>query len=347
MPTSLAPATGPEGPIKVARARRRALIAIALLALLCVVWSGIWYFAAGRTEDSIAEAISREEQNGRSFTCGSRRIFGFPFRMEVRCEDAKLAMASQGGQVTMTLPRLTGVAQVYDPTHIILIADGPLSVAAPGKPAMELSWKTLLASIMPASNGFAQRDLVVEAPVLNLRDGQTMTTSSADRLELHARRDPARAPADDAVEIAASLSHLSSPLADAIAGSADKLDAELDLSVSQANAALQHGPEGSPPPGERWRLAGGTVHIVKAGIVKGKLKAAVDGDMGIDEVHRATGRLDTSLEGADALLPRLGIPSAALGLLRLGGGSLRLPITLTNGKVAVGPIVVARLVPLY
>ena len=82
-------------------------------------------------------------------------------------------------------------------------------------------------------------------------------------------------------------------------------------------------------------------------VTKGSLKAGASGDLQLDELHRVLGRLDTSVEGAEALLPRLGLPPTALAFLKLSGGKLRLPITLSNGRMAVGPVSVARLIPLY
>jgi len=347
MSTSIATPTPAASRPPVRRTRRRALIAVTLLAALCAAWSGFWYFVASRTDAAITEAMVREAAAGRTFTCGQRRIFGFPFRIAVRCDELKLVIARPEGAATLTLPRLTGIAQAYDPGHIIIEAQGPLAIDAPGRPGVELGWRSLLASVVPGSSGFPQKDLVVEAPVLHVRDGQNMITANADRLEAHARRDPRRPAQDDAVEVVASLSRLTSPVLDGATGETAPADLSLDASVSQVAALQPPEQETTLPPLERWRLTGGAVKLARASLAKGALKAGFAGDLALDEQHRGTGRLDASIDGADALLPKLGLPPAAAGFLKLNGGSLRLPVSLTNGRLAVGPFAFGRLLPLY
>ncbi|MFI5012134.1 MAG: DUF2125 domain-containing protein [Hyphomicrobiales bacterium] len=321
------------------------LILLFLVVLIGAVWSGLWYFAANWAEAAIAEAMAREAQAGRMISCASREISGFPFRMLVRCDQAKLAVTRPEGVVTIALPRLRGVAQISDPRHVLIEAQSPLSIEVPGKPSIEIEWRSLAASLVPPIGGIGQGEVTVEAPILHLREGQSMISSSADRLELQARRDPQNQ--DDAVAVTATLSRLVSPLLDALSGDADPADIAVEASIS-AVAALQPQAREQPAPLlERWRLAGGVLHLTRLTAIKGPLKAGLAGDLALDELHRATGRIDASLEGGEALLPRLGLPAAAGGLLRLGSGRLRLPIALTNGRVSVGPFSVARLLPLY
>jgi hypothetical protein len=329
------------------RGRRLLLRLIVVLALLAVAWAGLWYVLADRTQAAIDDAIAREAKAGHDLTCASRQLSGFPFKILVRCDQAKLELAAPDGKAVIALPSLTGHAEISDPLHLVVEAQGPLSIEAPGRPSAEVTWKSLKASLALGIGSFPQRDLVIAAPVLRMRDGQNMIASNADRLEFHAHRDPIRPAEDDAVEVTARLARLVSPFANALTGEDAPADAEIALSISQASALLPHEQEQPQPALERWRQAGGSLHLAKLTAAKATLKAGFSGDLRLDDQHRAAGEIETSLEGAQALLPRLGLPPAAASFLKLNGGSLRLPVALANGRVGVGPFAVARLPSLY
>jgi hypothetical protein len=347
MPTRIAPSLLPRDRHGVRRARRAAIVTLTLLLLFCAAWSGLWYFIAGQVEDGINAAIAREAAAGRKLSCGSREIFGFPFRVAMRCEGPKLEIERPAGKVTLAASRLTGVAQAYDLGHVIVEAEGPLAVAAPGLADTELDWRSLVVSFVSKSGLLDHGDMVVEAPNLRVRDGQNMIASNAERLELHSRRDPKRPPQDDAVELSGKLVRLVSPVLDAVTGEASPADMDAEASISQAAALLPLKVDAAPFPLERWRLAGGDLRVMAASFVKAGLKMSFSGELALDELHRVSGHVDASVEGAEALLPRLGLPSAAVSFLKLNGGRLRLPLTMSNGRMAVGPISIARMIPLY
>jgi hypothetical protein len=335
------------------RVRRTAFFGLALLAILCAAWAGFWHLAANWTEEAITEAMAREARAGRSLSCASREISGFPFSIEMRCENPRLEVERPAGKVVLAGLRVTGVTGVHDFGHVVLAAQGPVSIEAPNISGAEAQWGSLTASLVLGARGFDHVDVAVETPSFRLRDGQNMIASTAERLELHARRDPLRPEPEDAVEVTGKLSHLASPVLDALSGEASPAEAEIEASVSRASAAFQPGSEEPPPPAlERWRMAGGAMHIARADIRKGPVRIGLAGDLSLDEAHRLTGHIDAALEGADALAQRLQIPKIGINLARMSGGKLRLPAELANGRVtaALGPVGVTlpvRLMPLY
>src|SRR5689334_14712927 len=74
------------------QSRRRTGIryAILLFVVLAVIagWSAFWKLASGRAETAIDGWRAREAKAGRIYTCGSQTIGGFPFRIEVNCDNA-------------------------------------------------------------------------------------------------------------------------------------------------------------------------------------------------------------------------------------------------------------------
>ncbi|MBV9569235.1 MAG: DUF2125 domain-containing protein [Hyphomicrobiales bacterium] len=347
MPTSIPSVPASRDRKKLHRARRTALLALGLLLLACAAGAGVSYVVAGRVEAAIDAGLAREAQNGRKLSCATREFFGFPFRVAMRCDAPRLEIERPSGKLVLSAARLTGVAQIYDLNHVIIEAEGPLSLDAPGISDTEADWHSLLVGLVAQGGALDHADMAVEGPSFRLRDGQNMLTSHAERFEMHARRDPGRAPGDDAVELSSRLERLASPLLDGILGEATPADADIDVSISKIAALQPQSASVSSAPLDHWRLAGGTMRVAAANLTKGSLKAAAAGELQLDELHRVSGRLDTSLEGAEAVVTRLGLPSAALAFLKLNGGKLRLPVTMTNGRMAVGPVSVARLIPLY
>jgi hypothetical protein len=57
-----------------------------ILGTLAAIWSGIWYYAASKTETVIIDTLIKEASQGREWACPNRRVSGFPFRIEVTCD---------------------------------------------------------------------------------------------------------------------------------------------------------------------------------------------------------------------------------------------------------------------
>ena len=70
-----------------------------------------------------------------SIPAARRRIGGFPFRIEVRCDRRRRAVPQQRSRRSSSRPAdILVAAQVYQPTLLISEFTGPLTIAEPGKP---------------------------------------------------------------------------------------------------------------------------------------------------------------------------------------------------------------------
>jgi hypothetical protein len=61
-----------------------------LLVLIAAGWSGFWFYVQGRVTQTLDNALAREVQAGRTWTCADRSVGGYPFRIEVRCSSLML-----------------------------------------------------------------------------------------------------------------------------------------------------------------------------------------------------------------------------------------------------------------
>ena len=79
--------------------RRRSLwrlfIMPALLVVAAAAWSAFWFYAASEVGVRADAWAAQEAKSGRVYACGKREVAGFPFRFEVRCDDASVALVSQ------------------------------------------------------------------------------------------------------------------------------------------------------------------------------------------------------------------------------------------------------------
>src|SRR5262245_56143523 len=102
-------------------ARWRIFVAPVMLLVVATAWSAFWFYAASRVDVAADAWRAQEAKSGRLYDCGKRSVAGFPFRLEVRCDDASVALISQtAGQpanatpITARLGQILVIAQVYD-----------------------------------------------------------------------------------------------------------------------------------------------------------------------------------------------------------------------------------------
>src|SRR3981081_1634055 len=104
--------------------RRRSLwrffIMPVLLLVAALAWSAFWFYAASQVDETADAWRAREARSGRVYECAKRSLAGFPFRFEVSCNGASVALVSQAAgasqpPITAKLGEILVVAQVYDP----------------------------------------------------------------------------------------------------------------------------------------------------------------------------------------------------------------------------------------
>ena len=66
-----------------------------LLVVLAIGWSGFWFYASSQVGAQFERWRTREAQSGRVYDCGKLSVGGYPFRFEVRCENASIDFISQ------------------------------------------------------------------------------------------------------------------------------------------------------------------------------------------------------------------------------------------------------------
>src|SRR5262245_64685143 len=170
----------------------RLFIAPALLLIAAAAWSGFWFFAASQVGVQADAWRAQEAKSGRNFDCAKRSVAGFPFRLEISCEGASVALVSQTASnvpFTAKLGEILVVAQIYDPTLVIAEFKSPASVAIPEQSPLRVDWSKARASVVGLPAVPQRGSIVFDAVAIDRFNSDTIQVpvGRAKHVELHGR----------------------------------------------------------------------------------------------------------------------------------------------------------------
>ena len=366
--------------------RRPWLIAtpLVLVLVLAAAWSGIWYYAAGEAEARVNDWQTQQAKAGRVFSCGSQKVGGFPFRIEVRCGDVAVELKDTQPPLAIKLKEIHVVAQIWDPKLLIAEFTGPLTAAEPGQPPVTVTWTLAQASVRgtpaaPERASIAIDDLKLAGPA----PGNALF--DAKHAEFHARMQYGSWPHNPAIDLAVKLNSATAPALGAY--TRDPLDADI-LAVLHGMKDLR--PKPLPVRLREWQAAGGRVEIQNARIAQGEMLGNATGMLALTQRGRLDGALRLNVAGLEQLLPtitggeRKGAPlgldrvapalnaidravpglgarlapqtqNLAAGLIGLlgqpveveGKRGVSVPVRFTDGAASLGPIPLGQVPPAF
>jgi len=365
------------------RRRWPIFLALVLVVVLTAAWSGFWYFAAGKAHETLEGWRAREAKAGRTHTCGSESVGGFPFRLEVRCIAPTTELRSNQPPVVLKAQELLATVQVYDPTLLITEFSGPLTIAEPGQsPAYTASWALAQSSVRGTPLTPERASIVADGPIVERNNhGGNATVFKARRIELHGRIVAGSVTENPVIELVLRAAAAAAP--DFHPATAQPLDA--DISTTLRGLA-----DFSPKP---WTVRfrelqerKGSIEVIKARVQQGEViavsagmlsltpRGGLDGQMqitvvGIEQVLKALdldrimseGKVGQAVSALDRLVPGLGNlarhnarPGIMAGLGAIGQDAVldgkpavTLPLRFVDGAVMLGPIPVGRVPPLF
>lgn len=286
--------------------RRRTGRYIALLVLVaaaCVGWTILWFYAANRAEATLDEWRVREAASGRVYACGSESIGGYPFRIEVTCDQASAQFRNGQLPIDLKAGRLLVAAQIYDPSLLIGEFRGPLTVAATDRtPPVIVNWKLFQSSVRGTPSAPERVSLVLDKPVIErVVGGNQQIWLRAEHAEIHGRIAEGSVASNPVVELALQLAAAS---AEAIhPGAATPIDADI-------TAVLRGLTDFAPKPwADRFReiqAAGGRIDISQARLRQGESVAVGGGSLSLDANGRLQGQLRVTVAGLEPLLKSIG-----------------------------------------
>src|ERR1700712_4330806 len=145
----------------------RLFIMPALLLVAAIGWSGFWFYAASEVGVRADAWRAQEAKAGRIYDCGKRSVAGYPFRLEVSCQDASVTLVSQtaGAQSPFTaqIGEIMVIASIYQPKLLIAEFKAPAVIAERGQPpSMKVNWTVARSSVTGLPDVPQRVDLVFD-----------------------------------------------------------------------------------------------------------------------------------------------------------------------------------------
>jgi hypothetical protein len=366
--------------------RRRiwpALVPLAALAGLAILWTSLWFYAAGKAQTTIAGWREREAKVGRTYACATETIGGFPFRIEAHCTDPVVTLEREVPPLALKSGGILVVAQIFQPTLLIAQLSGPMTLAAVGEaPRYEATWAVAEATGRGTPLAPQGVSIVLDRPRIDDLSGDRRTNAfTAQRFDLDGRITEGSAARDPVIGMTLHLVSAVAPQVHPIL--AEPLDADV-------SAVLRGLPDFRPKPWpvrlQELQARGGSIEITNARVHQGETIAVTEGTLaltagggldgqlevtiaGAERVLKAldldrflsAGRVGATLNSLDAIVPGLGrlarrnaAPGivAGLGLIGQnttleGRSAVRLPLRFADGAVMLGPIPLGHVPPLF
>ncbi|MEN3286726.1 MAG: hypothetical protein V7634_1026 [Bradyrhizobium sp.] len=284
------------------------LIAPVLVLLAAVAWSVFWFFAASQVDVQADAWRAREAKSGRVYDCARRSVAGFPFRLEVRCDDPSVALFSQAAGTALMnakLGQILVVAQVYDPKRLVAEFKGPATITNGSDPSSSFAanWRLGQASVYGLPSVPERGALVFDDPAIDrvAAGGQT-PVARAGRVELHGRLVDG-SPADHPV-IEAALQVAGGTILGAHPLLAEPFNADIDTRLT---GLKNFAPKPWPERFREIQAAGGHAEIVQSRIQQGELIAVAAGTLSLTANGNIDGELQMTVAGIEKVIPALGI----------------------------------------
>ena len=286
----------------------RLFIVPALLVAAAMAWSAFWFYAASEAGVRADAWAAQEAKSGRVFACSKRDIAGFPFRFEVRCDDASVALVSQTAGApapfTARLSEIMVIAQIYQPKLLIAEFKAPATLADRGQPpSLKVNWTVGRSSISGLPDIPQRASIVFENPSIERVNGPVQTPlARAGHVELHGRFAQGSAQDNPVIETVLQISGGS------VQDVHPLLAAPFDVNVEARLSGLKDlKPKPWPDRFRELQAADGRVEIVRSRVQQGDLISVAAGTLSLNAQGRIEGELQMTVAGIEKVIPALGI----------------------------------------
>lgn len=290
--------------------RWRIFIAPVLLLIAAIAWSAFWFYAASQVDVQADAWRAREAKSGRVYDCANRSVSGYPFRLEVRCDGASVALVSQAaGQpaaqpFTAKLDHILVMAQIYDPKLVIAEFTPPATLYDPrSQQSYAVNWGLGHASIVGLPFAPQRASVEFNDPKIDRIDQSVQVpVAQAKHAELHGRLADGSAVDHPVIESVLQINQGS------IQGLHPLLAEPFDVGVRALVSGLKDlSPKPWPVRFRELQAAGGHVEIVQSRLQQGDLVAVAAGTLGLSPNGRLDGELQMTVAGIEKVIPALGI----------------------------------------
>jgi hypothetical protein len=340
-------------------------------AVFVAAYSVYWFTIAGEVRKAVETYAVRSEKevvtSWDGFTVG-----GYPFRIKAQFAAPKAAAPATPEKWEWQGEGAHFALQPYNLRHMVLTLEGEQrlsyrdlrTAARATNEARFMAGSAQASYVLLEDRPFGRLAIDIEALKGKHRLGANDTTEelTAKRLQLHAR------PAE-------SHEGIEEPGSYDIALQAEDVNVESTTKIPALGPRMefflaQTRLRGLPPGNyvslvelmRDWQAAGGTLAISDLAVKWGPLDLYASGELSLDARRRPEGRLDARVTDFEELLDALvkdGIVQEREARIALAGlvlvsqfqgkesNEIRMPVIMREGKLYLGPLVIAKLEPLY
>lgn len=278
--------------------RSRLFTPFILAALVAGGWSYGWFWLRGQAEQRMDAQAADLKSRGYDLSWSGRTFHGFPFRMNVDLENARVAEPTGWA---IRAPMLKGEAEIFDLTHWVLVAPNGVVLTRPEAGDVTITGQALRASISHVTE-YPPR-MSIEGAGLNFTPAsgaKPFTLVSADRMQLHVRGGGP----DDQGAVFFKADGAKTAFTGLLGRIAQDKTASMILETRLSHVSYLRGRNWEAAV-KRWSEAGGQITLqqsqILAGDAEGKAKSGV---LSVDDKGRVTGALNVAIkERADLSQP--------------------------------------------
>ncbi len=281
-----------------------------LLICAAAAWSAFWFYTASQVDQKFDGWRTREARSGRTYECANRSVAGFPFRMEVSCDNPVVTLVSQTPEQTADkiklkaeLKRILVLAQIYDPTKVIAEFTGPALVSGGETSSFIASWSVGRASATGLPIVPQRVSLAFDNPAVDRIDnGAQSPLFRATHFEFHTRLLEGSLADNPVIETALELSSGNAQ------GVHPILAVPFDADIRTQLRGLKNlSPKPWPERFREIQAADGRLDFSQSRVTQGETIAVAAGSLGITSSGFLNGELMMTVAGLDKIVPLLGI----------------------------------------
>lgn len=321
-----------------------------LFALAALGWVAYWHIVASTAEQRLQSWIAEQNTAGGQVSIASVERHGFPRLLWLELNDVHYEPARGGWSASTARAALH--INLLNTEHVSLQAQAPVAIARADGAVTNVSADAMIASLRTAHGELAAAG--VEADNISLDDPAHDGVLTAQRLVLNVRPDPREA-GEYQLALDAEALTLPKPVRSFEAFGQEVAQIRAAIVVEQGASLLQSAPNDPLGP---WREAGGRLRLEAFTLHWGPLEANGQGDGGLDEARRLSGRLEFPIDRPAPVLNALaespGVSENAQSGLRLlaagyaiSGDDIRLDIVAHDGLLRIEGLPVRPLPPVY
>ncbi|MEO8813003.1 MAG: DUF2125 domain-containing protein [Caulobacteraceae bacterium] len=315
----------------------------ALLLALIVAWSGVWLWMSGQVAARMDRTRDRLSAAGYPIGWASRRIAGYPFRLDVDLTGARLGEPSGW---SISAPVLKAEAFVFAPGHWVMAAPDGARIVRPLGGPVTVGAKVLRASIQAL--GQSPPRLSVEGLGLTFATppgAGPFFLTAAGAFHLHTRAGP-----NDQGAIYVELDDARAALSGLVARIAGGKPLTLVADAIYSHASALTGRDW-PSAVRAWSAAGGALDVRHIRVAAGEaMLDASAGTLTVGPDGRLRGRLTAQLRQAPRTLAAMGedgaiSPEAAASAAsvvgaRAAGPAASVTLDFEAGQTTLGPVAI-------